>query len=103
MQRNGEHVSGMRSTNFAGKRGIHRRRIESRCSGGRQKRARRSCPGKNCRSAVALMHVAIDGHCGTNLVVPLHPPDGDCHIVNYAEAFAVVREGMMKAATNADA
>ena len=46
--------------------------------------------GKNHGRAIALMDIAIDRHRGANLVVTLHAADGDGHVVDHAEAFAVI-------------
>ena len=47
-----------------------------------------------------MVHVAIHGHRACDLFITLHAANGDGHIVNHAEAFAVVREGMMKSAAD---
>jgi len=49
-----------------------------------------------------VVNIAIDCHRRTNLVVALQPPNGDGHVVNHAEAFAMIRKSVMKAAANAD-
>ena len=46
------------------------------------------------------MDIAIDRHGGANLAVALHAADGDGHIVNHAEAFAVVGKGVVEAAAD---
>src|ERR1017187_8105863 len=48
------------------------------------------------------MHVAVDRHRGANLAVALHAADGNRHIVDHAEAFAVIRERVMESSAKAD-
>src|SRR6202044_817416 len=57
---------------------------------------------KNCGGAVALMDIAIDSHRRANLAVPLHTSNGDGHIMDHAEAFAVVGKRVMKSSANID-
>ena len=68
----------------------------------RQRLAGHPRAGKNRGRAVALMDVAIDRHRGANLVVALHAADGDGHVVDHAEAFAVIGERVMKSSADAD-
>jgi len=49
------------------------------------------------------MHVAVERHRGTNLGLVLHRPNRHSHIVDHAEAFAVVGKRVVKSAANADA
>src|SRR5208282_6046425 len=58
--------------------------------------------GKNHGRTIALMDVAIDGHRGANLAVTLHAADGNGHVVDHAEAFAVTRERVMESTADAD-
>src|SRR5216110_1229544 len=53
---------------------------------------------EDCRRPIPMVDVAIDRHRPLDLAVLLHPADGHCYIVDYAESLAVVREGMMKPA-----
>src|SRR5215471_4626069 len=48
------------------------------------------------------MDVAIDRHCGTDLVVALKTADGDGDIVDHAESFAVVGKCVMESTADAD-
>jgi len=48
------------------------------------------------------MHVAINRHRPGNLAVTLHAADGNGHIVDHAEAFAVIGERVMKSSADAD-
>ena len=48
------------------------------------------------------MHVAINRHRPANLAVTLHASDGDGHVVNHAEALAVIGERVMESSANAD-
>src|SRR5580692_958746 len=57
---------------------------------------------KNCGGAVALMDIAIDSHRRANLAVPLHTSNGDGHIMDHAEAFAVVGKRVMKSSADVD-
>src|SRR5208282_5046282 len=58
--------------------------------------------GKNHGRTIALMDVAIDGHRSANLAVTLHTADGDGHVVDHAETFAVIRERVMESTAKAD-
>ena len=49
------------------------------------------------------MDVAVDGHRSADFVVALHAPNGDGHVVNHAETFAMVGIGVMKSSADADA
>src|SRR5258706_575537 len=57
---------------------------------------------KDGSRAVALVNVAVDGHGGANLVIALHAPNGDGHIVDHAKAFAVVCEGVVEPAPDVE-
>ena len=46
------------------------------------------------------MNVAVHGHGAGDPVIALHAANGDGHVVDHAEAFAVVGEGMMKSAAD---
>jgi len=59
-------------------------------------------PAKICGGAIALVDVAVYGHGAGDSVIALHAPDGDGHIVNHAEAFAVVGKRMMESATDVE-
>ena len=48
------------------------------------------------------MGVAVDGHGGADLVVALQAADGDGDVVDHAEALAVIGEGVVKSAAEAD-
>src|SRR5207237_10061787 len=48
------------------------------------------------------MDVAVYGHGAGNLVVALHATNGDSHVVNHAEAFAMVGKGMVEAAADVE-
>src|SRR5271167_4643091 len=56
--------------------------------------------GEDFRSAVAVMNVTVDGHRALNGLVFLQAPDGNGHVVKYAETFAVIRAGVMKTTTH---
>ena len=58
--------------------------------------------GKNRGRAIAVMHIAIDGHRVANFFVALHATDGDRYVVDHAEALAVIGERMMESAADAD-
>src|SRR5580700_12059026 len=88
MEREGEDVLGVSAVR-PGSRRDRRWRIVASAS-------------KNCGRAIALMDVAIDGHCGANLTIALHATDGDGHVVDHAEAFAVTGERVMESSANAD-
>jgi len=49
------------------------------------------------------MYIAVDRHCGSDLIIPLQPPNRHGNIVDHAESLAVVGKCMMKSATDADA
>src|ERR1700757_3809865 len=50
-------------------------------------------------SAIPLMNIAVHGHRGANFPVALHAAYGDSDVVDHAEAFAVIRKGVMKTAS----
>src|ERR1700677_2628579 len=60
------------------------------------------CARKNRSRAVALMDVAVNRHRFSNFFVALHAADGNGHIVEHAETFAVIGEGMMESSANVD-
>jgi hypothetical protein len=49
------------------------------------------------------MNIAIDGHGAADSVIALHAADSDGNIVNHAEAFAVIGEGVVKSAADVEA
>src|ERR1039458_1121708 len=101
MERDGEDVLGMAAARPCP--GRHRRwRIENRSKRSGLRIAGDTYPRKNCRRAIALMDVAIDGHRGANFAVSLHAADGDGHVVDHAEAFTVTRKGVMESSADAD-
>src|SRR5205823_2347551 len=51
---------------------------------------------KNCRCPVSLMDIAVHRHRRSNVAVALHAPNRHRHIMNHAEAFAMVGKGVMK-------
>ncbi len=57
---------------------------------------------KNNGCAITLVNIAIQRHGGTDFFISLHAADRDRNVVDHAEAFAVIGEGMMKPAANAD-
>src|SRR5215469_4465679 len=67
-----------------------------------QRFAHRRGPGKDGGGAVALVHIAVDGHRGANLAVALHAADGNRDVVNHAEALAVIGESMVKSPSDID-
>ena len=56
--------------------------------------------GENCGSAVAMVNVGVDHHCSFNCFVVLQAADGDGYIVDYAEAFTVIRAGVVESAAD---
>src|ERR1039458_5751327 len=101
MEREGEDVLGRAASRpCPGHDG--RWRIQSRSKRGDLRIAGPSHGSKNCGGSIALMDIAIDGHGGANLAVTLHTADGDGHVVDHAEAFAVTRMGVMEASADAD-
>src|SRR5271166_3169099 len=87
------HLSSARPASRLFQRGTGNRRQQGTC---------RARPGKNRGRTVALMHVAIQGHRGANLVVALHAADRNSYIVDHAESLAMIGKSMMKPAANAD-
>src|SRR5215472_4639367 len=79
------------------------RLLHSRDRRRRKQRTSRTRAGENRGSSVALMDVAVDRHGGADFVIPLQAADRDSDVVDHAESFAVVREGVMEASANADA
>src|ERR1700751_6189739 len=55
---------------------------------------------KNSGGTVALVHIAVESHRGTNLLVTLHAANRDGDIIDHAKAFAVIGKGVVKSATN---
>ena len=49
------------------------------------------------------MNVAVDGHGSANFVIALQAANGDSDVVDHAESLAMIGEGVMKSAPNADA
>src|ERR1700678_4345030 len=97
MQRDGKNISGVSALGL-----ILGRRFE-RCGRRRRQSLTRSpCAGKNRGSAVALMHVAIDGHCSANSAIALHAADSDGHVVYNAKAFPMTRECVMESSADAE-
>src|SRR5438876_9549479 len=95
MQRDREDVPGMSSTT---KRAFSENYWPAR----RQRFAESSRPGKNCRGAIAVMNIAVHGHCCANLAIPLHAPNCHCHVVNHAESFAMVWKCVVKSSADVD-
>src|SRR5206468_9145238 len=93
MQRDREHVASMRATHqrLAPKDGWTTRRQRLTCCAG---------SGEDGRRAIALMNIAVHGHRSSNFVVALHSADRNRHVVNHAEAFAMVWESMVKSSAN---
>ena len=58
--------------------------------------------GKDGGRAVALVDVAIHGHGAGDFVIALHAADGDGHVMNHAEAFAMVGKGVMESAADVE-
>ena len=56
--------------------------------------------GKNRGCAVALVDVAVHGHGPGDLTIALHATDGDSYVVDHAEAFAMIRESVVKPAAH---
>src|SRR5580698_5219499 len=54
-------------------------------------------------STVSLMHIAIDGHRLPNKSALLHDANRDRDVVDHAETFAVIREGVMESAADVHA
>ncbi len=52
---------------------------------------------------VSLVHVAVDGHGAPDSSALLHHANRDRDVIDHAEAFAVIGEGMMKAAADVHA
>jgi hypothetical protein len=96
----GEDVPGMGSAHFGVERGGL---SQGRRRDGRQGNACGAGSGEDCGGAVALVDIAINGHGGADLVIPLQAADGDGDIVDHAESFAVIGEGVMESSTDADA
>ena len=49
------------------------------------------------------MDIAIHGHGGADLVIALQTTDRDRHVVDHAEALAVIGMSVMESAADADA
>ena len=49
-----------------------------------------------------MVDITIDGHGSADFPVVLKAADGDGYVVDHAEAFAVVGEGVMEAAADVD-
>lgn len=58
--------------------------------------------GKDYGCPIALMHIAIERHGRADLFITLHAPDCNRNVVDHAKALAVVREGVMETAADAD-
>src|SRR5271169_1541137 len=58
---------------------------------------------ENGGGAVALVDVAVHGHGALDELPLLQAADGDGEVVDHAKTFAVIGEGVMKAAADADA
>src|SRR5579883_181942 len=59
--------------------------------------------GEDGGRAVAVMHVAIDHHGPLYLLLTLQLAYCDCNVVDGTEAFAVIRESVMKSAADVEA
>src|SRR5579863_3867791 len=92
VQRDGEDVSGVSVTQLAGIHGRSGPRGQGIVGG--------ASAGEDGGGAVAVVDIAVHGHGGADLVIALHAPDGHGHVMNHAETFAVVGEGVVKAAAN---
>jgi hypothetical protein len=55
---------------------------------------------ENCRRTIAVVNVAVNRHSGANLAVALHAANRNRHVVNHAEAFAVIGKGVVKSAAD---
>src|SRR5439155_24079323 len=64
--------------------------------------ARRARACENSSRAIAVVNVAIHGHGGADFVIALHAADGDRHVVNHAEALAMVGEGVVESAADVE-
>ena len=58
---------------------------------------------ENCGCPVALMHIAVEYHGSSDVAVALHAADGNRNIIDHAKAFAVIRKGVVKSASNVNA
>src|SRR5262249_2402602 len=68
----------------------------------RQGLALSTSSGKNRGRAVPLVHVAVNRHGSANPDISLHAAYGHRYIVDHAEPFAMIREGVMKSAADVD-
>ena len=69
-------------------------------AGAGQRMARPYLGRENHRCAVAVVDVTIHGHGAGDLALMVHALDGHRHIVNHAEALAMVRMRVMKSAAD---
>src|SRR5947209_2415977 len=58
---------------------------------------------KDSRSSVAVMDIAIHGHCALQPAFLVHPPDGHRHIMDHAEAFSMIGKSVVKTSGNVHA
>src|SRR5207248_11284378 len=57
---------------------------------------------ENRSRAITVVNVAINGHGTLDFALALHAANRDRDIMDHAEAFTVVREGMMKSAADVE-
>src|SRR5712691_3739834 len=95
MQRDGEYVTSVRSAHERTPAQHRRRTRWQRLTDGARSR-------KDGGGAIALVDIAIHRHRSSNLVVSLHAPDCDRHIVDHAKPFTVIGEGMVEASADVD-
>lgn len=57
---------------------------------------------ENGSGSVAMMNVGVDDHSGFDGAVVLEAANGDCHIMQHAETFAVIRKSVMETAADVD-
>src|SRR5689334_24061323 len=93
MKRDGENVAGVGAPQLGLRMQGRRPARGQRLSGNAHAR-------EDGRGSVSLVNVAIYGHGAGDLVVTLHAANRNRDIVNHAEAFAVIGEGMVKTSGN---
>src|SRR5450432_1399886 len=94
MKRNGENVARVSVRHFWGCSGANNRRRFRR-----QWLARSARAPKDRSRPISVMNVTIHGHGGADLLIPLHGPDCHGYVINHAKSFAMIGEGVVKAAT----
>src|SRR5581483_2239909 len=95
MKGDGEHVAIMRAAQPCSLAEHLRPRGGQRIRGNSHAGEDRGC-------SVTLMDVTIYGHGSCDLIVALHATDRDRYVVDHAEALAVIRKGMMEAASDVE-